>query len=362
VLEDNIEPGGQLKSTQNWVRHFCLFLAGLNLVLLGSNLRAQESKAPRSTQQKYSDGFVITLYDVQKRDQQFEQILASLATSRIRHLSFGVIATQANKRSNRVSPDTLQNEWVLNRVARLKSMGYTTSLIPILYGTEDSSWRGHFEPQNPSAWLSSYSDWIMDLARQGETAGVSELSVASEMNQMYRAHENAFIVLMNRVRRVFTGPIFVTLNSLSEIPDSLIRAGDMISVSAYVPLRRPWYTRSCETLLYDYVSQLNTLSQRFGRTVHITEIGYPSVQTGLAEPWNFSAITDPRLAISDENQKCGYEAIVGAMGQARNIHRIQLWELTDTTAPDHPKSYSPVNKPAWTEVQNLIQTRSQLSQ
>lgn len=329
-------------------------------LFFGSFATAQEGSTLRSAQQKYSDGFVVTLYDADKRDQQFEQILSSVSSAGIRHMSFGVIATQTNKFSNAVVPDLVQNRWALRQVRRLKRMGFTTSFIPIMFGTEDQSWRGHFAPSNPAEWFRSYSEWIVGLAEAGQAAGLAELSIISEMNQMYTRHESSLVLLMNNVRSVFQGATFVTLHNLSSPPLALIRSGDFVSVSAYTPVSRGWFDDSCDNSLSSYVAQLTNLSRRVGRPIHITEIGYPSVAGGMREPWNFSYITDARLAVSEADQTCGYDAIYGAMASNTTIHRIQLWELTDTTAPEHPKSYSPVGKPAWNQVLRLIQTRSAL--
>ena len=320
------------------------------------------SEATRNFGSRFSDGFVVTLHNSKERDGQFERILSQIQKTPIRHFAFGILATQEDRTSSTVQPDRVQNQWVFRQIQRLRSLGYTSSLIPILYGVSDQSWRGHFQPKNPGDWLASYSAWLTEVAEKAQEHGVAELSVASEMDQLYNAHKNSFVKIIQNVRQKFLGPVFVTFHSLKTAPLDLIYASDAISISAYIPLTRYFLNQSCQNLLKGYAQELRNAAIRFLRPIHITEIGYPSTEIGTKEPWNFAAIESNQIEVSYEEQRCGYTAVTEAFGKDQHVARVQFWELSDDQDPNFHKSYSPISKPAWESVVEFFTRRRSLEE
>ena len=192
-------------------------------------------------------------------------------------------------------------------------------------------------------WFGQYRRWILHYARLAELYQVELLSIGNELNGV-SIHEDAWRELIRAVRRVYSGPITFAANWNEEFEritfwDQLDYAG----VNFYYPLAEQGKAPDPDSpRMRELVRRLEAVSERFGKPVLFTEVGYPSLATAAAEPWKeTTAGPDPQM------QRQCYEAVFQAFSEQPFFAGFYWWKW-----PSHGRgsgldvSHSPIGKPA----------------
>jgi pyroglutamyl-peptidase len=151
-------------------------------------------------------------------------------------------------------------------------------------------WRGSIDfGADGKAWarfFDEYEAFIVAHARFAERHEIPLLSVGIEYERMM-SHEPAWRRIIAKVRKVYRGKITYAANwdGLDRVP--FWDAVDLIGVQAYFPLTPSKSPSQAELDAgWDAIlARLTDLSDRYGRPVLLTEIGYPRSMAAAAEPW-----------------------------------------------------------------------------
>ncbi len=199
----------------------------------------------------------------------------------------GVLTTwyQANAAATVMLPDAERSpsdDDMRSAVERLHARGVKVMLKPHVDAL-DGSWRGTFRPRNADEWFGNYGRMLAHYAELAESWGVEGLAIGTEFVQMTEASfRRRWAELASDVRSRFGGWLTYAANAahkgdeFSKIPfwDEM----DLIGLDAYFPVNEGWQM---------YVSQIRRLAEQFDRPVVFTEIGYRSIRSAAAEPWNY---------------------------------------------------------------------------
>lgn len=198
--------------------------------------------------------------------------------------------------------------WLARPIREAHERGMAIFIKPHLaYWGSPFSWRGaiQFEDKTKRArFFEEYSDWILQVA--AATRGADAFAIGTELEGMIEADDTvaAFRALATRVREVTDAHLTYAAN-WTEYPrvrfwDQL----DVIGVQAYFPLseeedpgeellRRGW-----QTVLED----LRQLSEKTGKPVVFTELGYDSTANAASRPWEGGSrrgATESALALQE---------------------------------------------------------------
>ena len=215
----------------------------------------------------------------------------------------------ARIRSNGVVESTpaAQTGYLQSAVERARRESILLFWKPHLAYWGSFEWRGSIDFRDDrAAWerfFRTYRTFILDQARFAARADIPLFAVGVELERMV-GFEARWRSLIEEVRDVYPGELTWAANW-----DGISRVGfwdalDYIGVQGYFPLsstqsparemkesdiRRAWST---------HVAKLEELSERVGRPILFTEIGYPNADHAARTPWKPDGVfqrSDPEL-------------------------------------------------------------------
>jgi hypothetical protein len=221
-------------------------------------------------------------------------------------------------------------------------------------------WRAAIQPG--SAWFSAYTAFLLPYAKLAESNGVEMFCIGDEFVLATKFEYTAYWKkLIAAIRAVYSGKLIYAANwsSASDYGDNsseYLQVGfwknlDYIGIDAYVPVTSGNTIPSLATgitRLSLFGSALQLLSWRVGRQVIFTEIGIPSVQGALAEPWSSSLVTASGAVASNAVQSYYYSAALEAFANRSWCDGFFWWNWNSQTDSYDSLNYTPRNKPAAT--------------
>ena len=206
------------------------------------------------------------------------------------------------------------DEQLIAILRRARAQGLYTTLLPIVLiehpGEKD--WRGLIRPEDPERWWASYDRFTERFLTIAEAADVDAYSVGSELNTM-EPRLDRWERLLGRVRARFPGHVTYTSNWDRYDRVTLWPLVDFISVSAYFELARHDPEASVGKLTRAWSrrrEELLGVARRWDRPLVLMEIGYPSLPSAAAHPWDYVAEAGTR-ADHEAQARC-YQAFFGA--------------------------------------------------
>ena len=316
------------------------------------------------------DGFVL---DLMVMNQPMGKVIADVERAHslgATHFNIPVLLCQKNKNANEVywcedSADYKGRVIALGR--ELKARGFTTGLLPMILSGDDA-WRGFFEPTDFQAWGKSYLKILDEMADIGESAGVSDFIVGTELNRLYLSAKPAEQAIRSAYWRKTTAAmrkrlgagisviIVANWDQFDQIP--FWDASAYIGLSAYYPLTDSASDDSSIEVLTarwrKWQTRLVAVSARHERPLYFSEVGYSSEDNAAHEPWGWTGKLDLEL------QKRLYEAFKNTWANgseaAKRLVRFQLWALSITNDPKDT-GFDVFGKPAERALASAFQRR-----
>ncbi|RDI55130.1 glycoside hydrolase family 113 [Microvirga subterranea] len=244
-----------------------------------------------------------------------------------------IIATGANTvtiipnffQENKFSSVVKQNLWKVNypwdnesdtfaeveqSILVAKARGLKVVLKPHLE-TDDRQWRATLEPGDPKAWFDSYKAMMVKYAEVAQRAGAEMICVGTEMVSMTnptkvtsdgKTYTQKWAEIIDAVRAVYSGKV-----TYAATYDEVVKVGfwdkvDFIGVDAYIPSSRidnptvgqivdAWVKPHFDSWIRDdlyggksVVDYYKSLSERYGKQVIFTEVGYRSKDGANKDP------------------------------------------------------------------------------
>ncbi len=188
------------------------------------------------------------------------------------------------------------------------SLGLKVFIEPLLTVNESPNWGGliYFSSYSQAqAWFDGYWAGYEPYVQAAQAAGADQLGIATELQALEMQSDSLWNTLISRIHADFSGRLTYDMNwnSLTlHIPQWLGNSGlDYIGISEYQPI-----VQSPQTMTVDQIHSvwtasilptLDRLSDRFGKQIIFTEIGYRNASDALYRPWEHetSAPADPTL-------------------------------------------------------------------
>lgn len=232
--------------------------------------------------------------------------------------------------------------------------GLAVVVVPHLT-LDDGTWRGEMAPRAPlrsdeaatRAFLTSYGDVVVELARVAESRCVEMFSFAVEFKSLTR--DARFVddldALAARVRASFTGTLTYSAN-WDEAKDALGWSRvDVISVNAFAPLAHD--ASADDAALAEgartFQSELFALALREDRPVWMMEAGFKATRGSFVEPWRWPAeVAHEKPARDDETQARAYRALIAAARENTALAGVLFWAVpSDLDDAAHPARFEP---------------------
>ena len=192
-------------------------------------------------------------------------------------------------------------------------------------------------------WFGDYRRWMLHYARLAESAGFDLLSLGNELAGL-TGRERSWRSLIAEVRRVYRGPLTYSAHWDRELANlSFWDALDYIGVNFYFPIAaRGEPPRPGSPAIRRAARVIESVSERFGKPVLFTEVGFPALATAASRPWeeNGSPL-DARL-----QAQC-YEVWFDQFAKLPHVRGMFWWKWPShgRGSPFDP-SHRPLGKPA----------------
>jgi hypothetical protein len=281
-------------------------------------------------------------------DFSYKSLLEEIRDAGATHVSITWVWWQDNIRATeirRVPSWTAADAQVVDSIRAAKAIGLQVTGFPIvrLVTSEKDEWRGRIAPENEDDWWRSYRSFIVQSARLSAKGGADRLSIGSELLSRENMRSRWTEVIDN-VRA--ETPDLELMYSANWDHYEKVTFWDLVDVAG---LTGYWeLTKSLDpsvdelSLSWAPIKRIvGAFSDRIGRRIVLTEIGYPSLDGGASWPWD-----ETRKAKVDlEEQRRAYEAFVRSWSDTRFLQGVYFWNWFGFGGPEDP-GYTPRKKPA----------------
>lgn len=216
---------------------------------------------------------------------------------------------------------------------------------------DPNHWRGqiglNFSEADWQQWFDSYRRFIVHYADIARDTGVEQFCVGCELDGTVKRVTD-WRAIIREVRKAFSGRLVYADDQLESNPEAVQFWDDLdyIGQDLYPTLTgsvNPAVSELClgwEKLL----PKIKKLSEKWGKKVIVTEIGYRSVQGAAQNPWDWQKTGPVDLVVQ---RKC-YEAALRMLAGRSYISGIFWWQWFPDLSIGGPKdtSYTPLGKPA----------------
>ena len=222
--------------------------------------------------------------------------------------------------------------------------GLKVLLFPIIdvQKRKPLEWRGTIKPKSWDDWWKSYQRFILHFASIAAKTKVAMLSVGSELVSTEEM-VGRWTTLINRVRKVYKGKLLYSANWDHYRPVKFWKWVDQVGLTAYYSIAKT-NDASLEQMVKGWElerEKLRKWPKEMGRPFIFTEVGYPSLDGGAVNPWDYTQSTPLDL----EEQRRAYAAFVKAWSGQSILAGVFFWDWYGPGG-EEDKNYTPRNKPA----------------
>jgi len=231
-----------------------------------------------------------------------------------------------------------------------KTLKMNVILKPQIYLGENS-WPGNIEMTNKNDWqkfFHFYFNWISHYAMLAEMYKIPILCIGNELSKATVGHEEDWINMVKKIRRIYNGKIVYGPNWSSEFSKlTFWNYFDYIGLSEYFPLSDK-NNPTDEELFHGaelVMNKIHSVQKKYDKPVIFTEVGFRS--TG--EPWKTALEKDTKNEISLMNQARCYNALFKAAYNQKWLAGMYWWKWPSYLAyggGHDNEHYTPNNKPA----------------
>jgi len=281
-----------------------------------------------------------------------DQALAELKDDGANWISLIVTRYQDTIASTTIyaSPGTPTNDDLVHVINQAHSLGMMVMLKPHLDLANDSThWRGDigvgFSEANWTAWFTSYKTFINYYAQLAQDYGADQFCIGTELvSTEFRAADWQAVIA--GVRGIFSGPITYAANQGSEGAINWWDKVDFIGVDAYYPLtnKNDPTLAELKAAWVPLAAGLKSLSENWGKTILITEIGYRSQDGANQHPWDYQIGGTLDLQEQTDLYRAVFESVFN-QGWFAGIFWWS-WDADPLQGGPCDMGYSPHDKPA----------------
>ena len=279
-----------------------------------------------------------------------ETSLRALRSIGGRHVLFRFCEYQYDAQSDSIAPLPTQTPpyRLIERASHLATtLGMTFSYMPIVLLEKPASkeeWRGRLRPRDKARWLGEYRGMTLKYARLAQRTGALALSIGSELS--WAEYEVDFwLDLIRATRAVFLGKLFYSFNWDHLSTTAAWRKLDFLGVTGYFEIaHRPeepltkWQVAARWAAIPAPTTRWGSLMRKKNA---YTEIGYPSRQGALWDPWDHDLSPRP---YDPQAQKRAFQGFIASLRHT-DVEGVFFYEWV-APIEKGDRGYSPWGKPA----------------
>lgn len=291
---------------------------------------------------------------------QYKQSLQNLKKDGANYVNLVIPVYQSNIYSTDIQAgsNTPTDQSLIAGIQYAHSIGLHV-MLSLYLNPYDGTWRALINPSDRSAWYQNYGTMLVKYATIAQQQGVEQFCLGAELTSMASANINAdnterWQKMIAQVRAVYNGKLVYDANrDLNGSNTQYDGANsiqfwnnlDYIGISAYYPLAGD---NSVANLLSQWQvpaqQDVQPLSQKWGKPVLFTEVGYRSVTNAHNAPWD----SWTQGSYDSQEQVNDYTALFQFWNQQPEMQGVFLWWWSPN--PNYGGSgntdYTPQNKPA----------------
>jgi hypothetical protein len=221
--------------------------------------------------------------------------------------------------------------------------------------SNDGQWRAFINPGDRAGWFAAYGNELTHFAQVAQANGAEELVIGTEMTSMTSQNSNSSNAgywqgMIQKVRSVYGGKLTYSAQHQGYMSDAdslgFWSQLDYIGLSAYYGLGTDQSVGAIEGQWGNYNnSNIKSLSDKYGKQVLFTEIGYVSKDNGLIDPgaaFNYGGGYNPTI------QANAYQALFDYWNNYSYMAGAALWDWNSNPnfGGNGNIDYTPQNKPA----------------
>lgn len=246
------------------------------------------------------------------------------------------------------------DESVLYAHFAAKQIGMLTMVKPQIWVR--GGWPGDIEMKTEEDWqlfFDNYYQWILHYAVLAEMYHFDFLCLGVELAKVTQSHPEEWKAIAVKIKQLFSGKLTYAANWGPEFENSKIwEPFDYIGIDCYYPLSdKDQPTRSEMVQKFEEIlGKIEGVSQKYGKPVVFTEIGFRSVDT----PWKNPHEDAQSRPYNETAQDLCYDIVLNCIEGKKWIQGILWWKwpsYLDYTKRD-PFCFTPSGKKAELTVQN----------
>ena len=236
----------------------------------------------------------------------------------------------------------------LSHISKILKMNVI--LKPQIYLGENS-WPGNIEMTNKNNWqkfFHYYFNWISHYAMLAEMYKIPILCIGNELSKATVGHEQEWIKIVKRIRKIYNGKIVYGPNWSNEFSKlTFWKYFDYIGLSEYFPLSDKNNPTDEELFqgAESVMKEIHSVQEKYHKPIIFTEVGFRS--TG--EPWKTALENKTKNETNLQNQARCYNALMKAAYNKKWLAGMYWWKwpsyLSFGGSPEN-EHYTPNNKPA----------------
>ena len=218
-------------------------------------------------------------------------------------------------------------ESMINLMNAARDLNLTAMLKPHIYLGENN-WPGVIEMKSEKDWklfFYYYEKWIMHYAIFAEMYHVPLFVIGNEFSKASINHEQEWIELSKKIRKIYSGKIVYAPNWGDEFEKlTFWNHFDNIGLSEYYPISEKDNPTDEELLkgAEDVVNRIEQVHQKFNKPVIFTEAGFRA----STAPWKTALEKEGRDEIHLQNQVRCYKALFTAIENEDWLKGIYWWK------------------------------------
>ncbi len=222
-----------------------------------------------------------------------------------------------------------------------------------LLKSNDGKFRADIEMKNNEdweEWFSSYKKTIKNYALLAETLKIDQFCIGTELEKTIQIRPDDWFILISEIKEIYSGQITYAANWNNEyeiVP--FWKELDFIGIQAYFPLRSDkddLDLKSLESKWKIYSNKLEQFSEKEGKPILFTELGYRSIKGSSIRPWRWNEFGDYFRKISKKEQYLAYQAFFNVIWDKEWFQGVHIWEWqANRNSSGNNTSFTIENKP-----------------
>jgi hypothetical protein len=264
---------------------------------------------------------------------------------------FGFMESASASEVRTITARTIESDERLQReVTQAHAAGIKVALKPHIW-VRKGDWPGAIAWANDEAWrrwFASYRAFALHYATLAERDQYDLFVLGTELKSATARDPAAWRALIADVRNAFHGPVTYAANwdEAERVPfwDAL----DFVGVDEYAPIAKKSGSKEPELCsAWDVLAKrLEALSQRTGRRVILTELGYRATRDAAMAPATWPE-NDASSRFDPDHQASCFRAALKTLWGKPWLAGVYVWKwFTDSRDEQGPTDFSVADKPA----------------